>query len=134
MLKNSTLLSIFIITLNISSSLLAQSFNNPKFISQNSGKNTSPLKIIKQIKDVSTAGIDGQAVILKGIIQNQVSSDIYSFKDATGHINVEIDNDAWKFLPTQIDDKTRIYIIGELDRKKDGTVQIEAVAILPEKF
>ena len=56
----------------------------------------------------------GSYVTLTGNIVNHQRSDYFTFRDDTGEIRVEIDND---ILPTTpIDDKTRVEIRGELEK------------------
>ncbi|MCI3208368.1 MULTISPECIES: NirD/YgiW/YdeI family stress tolerance protein [Pandoraea] len=70
---------------------------------------------------------DMEAVI-EGHIVNQLKHEHYTFKDASGTIEVEIDD---KYLPTgrQITDKTLIRIIGEVDthRMKPNDIDVKRI-------
>lgn len=52
-------------------------------------------------------------VKLHGFIIEQINSDTYWFRDTTGKIRVEIEKDQIPTVP--FDDKTELYIIGEVD-------------------
>ena len=53
-------------------------------------------------------------VTLEGYIIRRINNDdLYEFKDSTGTITVDIDNNKW---PGQINDKTKVRLYGEVDR------------------
>lgn len=61
---------------------------------------------------------DDATVVLQGQIVKRIKGDIYEFKDTTGTIKVEIDDEDW---PTQsIDDKATVKLTGEVDRDLMG--------------
>lgn len=58
--------------------------------------------------------VDDQKVNLKGYVVAQLGKEKYTFRDTTGEIRVEIDNDD---LPAvAVDDKTMVEIIGEVEK------------------
>jgi uncharacterized protein (TIGR00156 family) len=57
---------------------------------------------------------DDAHVVLQGYIANHVRSDHYTFRDDTGSIVVEIDDDEWRGLIVGPGDKVEIR--GEVDR------------------
>ena len=65
---------------------------------------------------------DNTYVKLQGILEKQVSGDKYIFKDSTGTMTVEIDNDKWAGQVIKPGDK--IEIVGELE-KKFNSVKID---------
>ncbi len=69
---------------------------------------------------------DDSYVILDGNIVKKISSDKYLFKDPTGTIVVEIDQDKWLGQSVNIQD--RIEITGEIERKGDS-VEIDVETI-----
>lgn len=69
---------------------------------------------------------DDSWVTLQGNIVKRVDDDEYIFRDATGTMKVEIDDDDWHGLNVIPGDKVEIY--GELDRD-DHTVEMEVKQI-----
>lgn len=60
---------------------------------------------------------DDTKVIIKGNIVNKLSKDKYTFKDSTGSITVDIDNDKWGEIAS--DTKDTLELVGEIERKQD---------------
>ncbi|MFV0455666.1 MAG: YgiW/YdeI family stress tolerance OB fold protein [Pseudomonas sp.] len=57
---------------------------------------------------------DDTPVVLQGHITQRLGNEMYEFKDASGQITVEIDDED---LPTtSFDDKTQVRLIGEVDK------------------
>ena len=54
---------------------------------------------------------DDTPVVLQGTIVKRIKGDIYEFRDATGSMKVEIDDE--DFPPMEINDKTRVKLTGE---------------------
>lgn len=52
-------------------------------------------------------------VKLQGFITEQINGDTYWFQDTTGKIRIEIEKDQLPAIP--FDDKTKLYIVGEVD-------------------
>ncbi len=72
---------------------------------------------------------DDQAVVLKGHIEKALGGDKYSFKDETGTIVVEIDEDDWRGVTVKPDNL--VQISGEID--KDWTslkVDVKSVTLV----
>ncbi len=57
---------------------------------------------------------DDTHVVLRGNIQSRTREDHYVFRDETGTITIEIDDDDWHGLVVGPDD--RVEIVGEVDR------------------
>ncbi len=62
---------------------------------------------------------DNTYVVLQGKIVNRVSDDKYIFKDQTGSITVEIDNDKW--IGQTVDTNDIIEITGEVEKRLGQT-------------
>ncbi len=61
---------------------------------------------------------DDTQVVLQGNIIRHLGKDKYEFKDNTGTIRVEIDDDDW---PAEaVSDKTTVKLYGEVDRSRRG--------------
>lgn len=69
---------------------------------------------------------DDQHVVLRGTIERRLSHDKYTFRDQTGSIEVEIDDDVWKGL--SVGQHDRVEIFGEVDRHRNS-VDIEVKRI-----
>ncbi|MNR14339.1 hypothetical protein D3C85_1308110 [compost metagenome] len=81
-----------------------------------------------QISTVASAleAADDAQVVLQGQIVKRIKGDIYEFKDATGTMKVEIDDEDWP--PQAIDDKAKVKLTGEVDRDLMGReVDVEFV-------
>lgn len=86
-----------------------------------------------KVKTVSEAqGMDDDTyIILEGFIIEQLEDDDYMFKDDTGEIEVEIDDDVWKGQSVDLD--TRIRIQGEIDKdSRSRTVDVEQLSIVKD--
>ena len=69
---------------------------------------------------------DDSYVTLEGYIERQVHHEHYIFRDASGRIEVEIDNDVWRGLNVTPRDKVRLE--AEIDQDWHGTeVDVKAV-------
>ena len=69
---------------------------------------------------------DDSYVTLEGNIERQVRHEHYIFRDASGRIEVEIDNDVWRGLNVTPRDKVRLE--AEIDQDWHGTeVDVKAV-------
>jgi uncharacterized protein (TIGR00156 family) len=66
---------------------------------------------------------DDRNVTLEGYLIKKIKSEHYLFKDGTGEIEVEIDDE--DFRGKQVTPQTRIRIIGEVD-KDNNTITIDA--------
>ncbi|MEN8291896.1 NirD/YgiW/YdeI family stress tolerance protein [Acinetobacter radioresistens] len=73
---------------------------------------------------------DETAVTLTGKITRHIKSDHYEFKDSTGTINVEIDDDL--ATPSQLKPSTKVRIMGEVDthRYKPTDIDVAKIEIL----
>lgn len=69
---------------------------------------------------------DDQLVVLQGKIVKQMGKDDFLFRDATGEIEVEIDNKAWEGVQITPNDEVKLY--GEVDKSWNKTeVEIHRV-------
>lgn len=70
-------------------------------------------------------------VIIEGRIVNKLKHEHYTLQDATGTIEIELDD---KYLPPgrQITEKTKVRIIGEIDthRMKPNDIDVKRIEIL----
>ena len=73
---------------------------------------------------------DDAHVILRGNIVKHLGKDKYLFKDATGSVNVEIDNDKWQGQTITQDDTVELY--GEVD-KDWNSVEIDVDRVVKLK-
>ncbi|QIW16510.1 hypothetical protein A4G20_09255 [Pasteurellaceae bacterium RH1A] len=80
-----------------------------------SSQATTTIKTVKQAK----AARDDAPVSLSGYIVKQYDEDTYLFKDSTGSIRVEIDNEDWRGVTAS--PKTKIKLYGSVDKDRKGT-------------
>lgn len=75
---------------------------------------------VTTVKNLLDSGKDDQLATLEGYIVQQVKHEKYMFRDSTGEMLVEIDDEVFK--GQRVDPKTKVRIDGELERdfmKKD---------------
>jgi len=66
---------------------------------------------------------DDTPAVLTGYITQRLRKDRYEFKDDSGTIQVEIDNDEWP--PQPIAETTQVRLYGEVEQKKWGGREID---------
>lgn len=73
-----------------------------------------------QVTTVAAAleAADDTHVVLEGQIVKRLQDELYEFKDATGTIQVEIDDDDWP--PQQISESATVKLTGEVERDLTG--------------
>ncbi|KXF82235.1 YgiW/YdeI family stress tolerance OB fold protein [Enterovibrio coralii] len=83
---------------------------------------SGPVNAIDTVKAVLDTGMfsDDQPVSLSGFITQSRGGEIYTFKDSTGVIDVEIDHDKW--LGQQVTNKTKVIIQGQIDKEFNHTM------------
>ena len=63
---------------------------------------------------------DDGFVTVQGNIVKRISDDKYTFKDSTGSITVEIDNEKWNGIAVNPTDK--LELTGEIEKKLNSTI------------
>ncbi|VDH00647.1 Uncharacterized conserved protein [Helicobacter pametensis] len=103
--------------------LLAVSATASAGFSENGQASASPNAVsVSALRSVP----DDSYVILEGYIERQVRHEHYIFRDASGRIEVEIDDDVWRGLNVTPRDKVRIE--AEIDQEWRRTeVDVKAV-------
>lgn len=83
------------------------------------------------VKSVLADGKDDQHVVLEGFLVERVKDDDYRFKDATGTLIVDIDDEDFKGQKVTPD--TRVRLEGEVDSELvgDNRVDVERLTVLP---
>lgn len=86
---------------------------------------------LRTVADIRKHDKDDQPVVLTGVITKKLGKEKYLFKDDTGEIRVEID--AEDFPATEVNEETRVEIIGEVDKRvlRAPEVDAEHVRVLP---
>jgi uncharacterized protein (TIGR00156 family) len=82
---------------------------------------------ITTVDDVKKRGRDDQQVTLTGHVVKKVSREKYQFRDATGVIRIEIDDDVMPNEP--FDDQTKVEIFGEVEKDFLRSVEIDVKAV-----
>ena len=74
---------------------------------------------------------DETYVTMQGNITSQVGHEKYMFKDETGTLKIEIDDDDWHGLTVSAEDK--IQIQGEVDKSwtKPTKIEVDSIQIIP---
>ncbi|MBO5658120.1 MAG: NirD/YgiW/YdeI family stress tolerance protein [Duodenibacillus sp.] len=106
------------------SGVAAAQFVNPSAPAATTTTHTS-------VKSVLENGKDDQRVVLEGFIVEHVKGDDYRFKDKTGTLTVDIDEDDFKGQKVTPD--TRVRIEGEVDSELVGEnkVDVERLTVNP---
>ncbi|WP_051526909.1 YgiW/YdeI family stress tolerance OB fold protein [Alkanindiges illinoisensis] len=76
----------------------------------------STVAMAKTLKDDTQVRLQGQVIRALG-------KDKYEFRDATGTLIVEIDNQKWHGKP--ITQQAQVILIGEIDRESDNQVELD---------
>lgn len=88
-----------------------------------SGPTSASRATVSQIKDMS----DESRVVLQGFIESRLGGEDYMFKDKSGSIKVEIDDDIWQGLNVTPNDLVEIE--GEVDTHLYKPTDIEVHSI-----
>ena len=106
------------VVLGFASSSLAKKYHGG-FV----GPSSVHVVTVEQAKNMS----DDTPVILRGHIESKVGKEDYMFRDTTGTIKVDIDDDDWNGLTVTPDDLVEIH--GEVDTHWSKPVDIDVDAI-----
>lgn len=81
---------------------------------------------VSQIKDMK----DESRVVLQGYIESRIGGEDYMFKDKTGSIKVEIDDDVWQGL--NVSPENLVEIEGEVDTHlyKPTDIEVESIKLV----
>lgn len=72
---------------------------------------------------------DDTPVVLQGQIVKRLQDEVYEFKDASGTIHVEIDDEDWP--PQAISETARVKLTGEVDRDlMNREIDVELVELV----
>lgn len=85
---------------------------------------------VTKVADLSRFQSDDQDVILEGYIINRIGKDDYTFKDDTGSIAIELDDD---IRLVNINEHTKVRIYGEYDGGFDNRVDVDRVEVMPAR-
>lgn len=88
------------------------------------GPSSAEKTTVSQVKEMP----DESVVILQGFIESSLGDEKYMFKDETGSIKVEIDDEDWNGLDVGPNDK--IQIQGEVDTHLIKPTEIEVDSIV----
>ncbi|MFW1809027.1 NirD/YgiW/YdeI family stress tolerance protein [Acinetobacter ursingii] len=114
----------FILTASIAATVVLSSSafagKDDHVIIQEAAKNMVTVQQVAKIKDET-------GVTLTGQITKHIKSDHYEFKDATGSISLEMDDDIWRAAGLKVGDHVRV--VGEVDTHRYKPTDIEVVKI-----
>ncbi|QEY74198.1 NirD/YgiW/YdeI family stress tolerance protein [Pseudomonas denitrificans (nom. rej.)] len=90
------------------------------------GSDAKPAAAAAQVTTVKRAqsAHDDTPVVLEGVITKRIGGEHYEFKDATGSIEVEIDNDDWP-AGAAVSENTKVRLTGEVDHHKLKATDID---------
>lgn len=108
----------------VAAALLVLGMHTPA-MAQYTGPGSQPAQ--SSIKQILENPVDDMAVVLRGKILRQLSSDKYMFTDGTGEIRVEIDT---KLFPaTAINETVQVELSGEVEKDFMESPEIDAKAL-----
>lgn len=86
----------------------------------------STVAVAKTLKDNTQVRLQGQVVRALG-------KDKYEFRDSTGTLIAEIDQQKWHSIP--ITQQSEVILVGEIERESDNTIKLEVdeVRTLPDR-
>ena len=105
---------------SLATSLSAWAGKDDHVIIQEAAKNMVTVQQVAKIKDET-------GVTLTGQITKHIKSDHYEFKDRSGIISLEIDDDLWHAAGLKVGDHVRV--VGEVDTHRYKPTDIEVVKI-----
>ena len=115
--------SAFVVALGLSTSALASGFTGPQQAGGFQGPGLAPSSVAEALKLN-----DDTPVVLVGQIEKSLGDEKYLFKDASGSVTVEIDNEDWRGLT--VTPKDTIVIQGEIDKDFFKTeIDVDSVAL-----
>lgn len=132
-MKRMILVSLFSLNL-ITAIAYAQQSSKPVNLEQNTRQSTSSVQqeavnrdalIPQRVTTVAAAKnlTDNTQVLLQGQVIRALGKEKYEFRDASGTMIVEIDNQQWQGKP--ITQHARVSLIGEIDRESDNKVELD---------
>lgn len=115
--------SAFVVALGLSTSALASGFTGPQQAGGFQGPGLAPSSVAEALKLN-----DDTLVVLVGQIEKSLGDEKYLFKDASGSVTVEIDNEDWRGVT--VTPKDTIVIQGEIDKDFFKTeIDVDSVAL-----
>ena len=91
----------------------------------------SAQKSLESVSEILKNPIDDQRVVLRGYLLKHVGVEKYLFSDDTGEIRVEIDAEDFRGLT--LDEKTRVEIIGEVEKEflESPEIDVNVISVSP---
>lgn len=115
--------SAFVVALGLSTSALASGFTGPQQAGGFQGPGLAPSSVAEALKLN-----DDTPVVLVGQIEKSLGDEKYLFKDASGSVTMEIDNEDWRGVT--VTPKDTIVIQGEIDKDFFKTeIDVDSVAL-----
>ena len=115
--------SAVVVALGLSTSALASGFTGPQQAGGFQGPGLAPSSVAEALKLN-----DDTPVVLVGQIEKSLGDEKYLFKDASGSVTVEIDNEDWRGVT--VTPKDTIVIQGEIDKDFFKTeIDVDSVAL-----
>ena len=122
-MNNCITASAFVVALGLSTSALASGFTGPQQAGGFQGPGLAPSSVAEALKLN-----DDTPVVLVGQIEKSLGDEKYLFKDASGSVTVEIDNEDWRGVT--VTPKDTIVIQGEIDKDFFKTeIDVDSVAL-----
>jgi len=86
---------------------------------------TATLKTVASVNSMQ----DDEKITLEGYLVKKIRSEHYIFRDASGEIEVEIDNEDFKGV--KVTPETKIRLVGEVDMDRTSTtVDVDSVEVV----
>lgn len=115
--------SAFVVALGLSANAFAAGFQGQANMGGFQGPGLQPSSVSEALKFN-----DDTPVVLIGQIEKSLGGEKYLFKDATGSVTVEIDNEDWRGV--NVTPKDTIVIQGEVDKDFFKTeIDVDSVAL-----
>ena len=115
--------SAFVVALGLSANAFAAGFQGQANMGGFQGPGLQPSSVSEALKLN-----DDTPVVLIGQIEKSLGGEKYLFKDATGSVTVEIDNEDWRGV--NVTPKDTIVIQGEIDKDFFKTeIDVDSVAL-----
>ncbi|MDD1779676.1 NirD/YgiW/YdeI family stress tolerance protein [Enterovibrio sp. ZSDZ35] len=109
--------------------ILGSSLLNPAFAATNT-QTTATVQATSSVSNVlnANAAMDDQNVVLTGYIVDSLGNEMYTFKDSTGMITVEIDDEDMAAI--DVDATTQVVLVGEVDVEPNAnTIAVDNILL-----
>lgn len=94
---------------------------------QQGGFNSNQSVVVNTVAQALSANDDAPAQLTGSIVRQLKDNDEFIFRDATGEIKIDVDDDAWQGQNVSVNDKITIY--GKVDKEHIGNNTLDVYRV-----